>query len=280
MYIRDLQSRVQFMRPDLPAGHASQALQDAARWVARRTGVVRLKVYGTVSVNQYIIDLAAFMGAAAGEFVVLRPTRIMYMPGLDRRSTSLGLLSTANPTIPLATVATAYGFYLATIALTASDGATSYAMQPGDVIQALSGKWVVSPFYKYSVAKDLSKERTYHAKSSPLNTVGYLGGYVVDKDSVSLIPVPVCAVPIQMECSIVPIKEFDNVDFPVEAEDAVIAMAKSLLYQTPNKSGGGMDLGTAEKFSRIADGEVSLLRAVAEGGYGDSEMAPPPHFGN
>ncbi len=280
MYIRDLQSRVQFMRADLPVGYASQALQDAARWVARRTGIVRLKVYGTIAANQYIIDLATFMGAAAGEFTVLRPTRIMYLPGLDRRSTALGVLTAASLTIPLATVAAAYGFYVASVALSASDGVTSYPMQPGDVIQSFNGKWVVTPFYKYSVAKDISKERTYHAKSSPLNTVGYIGGYVVDKDSVSLIPVPTCAVPIQMECSIVPKKEFDNVDFPVEAEDAVIAMAKSLIYQTPNKSGGGMDLITADRFGKIADGEVSLLRAVAEGGYGDSEMAPPPHFGN
>lgn len=280
MNIRDLQSRVQFMRSDLPAGVANLVLQDAARWVARKSGVVRLKKYGYVNPSQYVIDMATFMDATNGQFEVLRPTQIMYLPGLYKSTTALGLLTATSLTIPLATVATAYGFYVATVALTATDGVTSYPMKAGDVIQAVNQKWVVTPFYKYSVARDIAKMRTYRAKESPLNTTGYFGGYVVEKDSISLIPVPTCAVPVQMECSIVPLKEFDSVDFPVEAEDAIIAMAKALLYQIPNKAGGGADLGAAGRFNGVAEGEVSLLRAVAEGGYGDSEMAPPPHFGN
>lgn len=279
MYIRDLLSRAK-IRPDLPDGYIEQALQDAARWVARKTGVVRKTVYGSVDAGEYRIVLGDFMGASAGEFQVLRPTRVMYMPGLDRASTALGALTVAAPTIPLAGAVSEFAFYVATQDLGANDGVTTYPMVQGDVIQAVNGAWVVKEYYKYSVAKDLSSGRLYNAAMSPLNSVGYFGGYVVTKDELLLKPVPRNAVAVMIECSIVPNKEFDTVDFPVEAEDAILCAAKAQILQTPNKSGGGADVVRADKFQMRAEGEVSLVRAIAEGGYGDMEMAPPPHFGN
>jgi hypothetical protein len=87
-------------------------------------------------------------------------------------------------------------------------------------------------------------------------------------------------VAVSIECSIVPNKEFDTVDFPVEAEDAIIALASAQYLSIPNKTGGGVDQARAQRFRLDGQGEVSLVRALAEGGYGDSEQAPPPRFGN
>ncbi len=279
MYIRDLQSRVQFLRQDLPAGYANQALQDAARLICRKTGIVRVRKFGFVYAGQVKVNLATFMGAVAGEFEVLRPTQVMYCPGLDRASTPKGLLTVALPTIPLATIAAPYDFYTATEAMTASDGVKSYVMAEGDVIQAINNVWKITPFYKYRVGKDLRKERLFRALGAPLNSVGYFANYVVEKDSIILTPVPVNALSVMIECSIVPRKEFDDVDFPLDAEDAIIAAAKAQIYATPNKSGGGADAGAAKYHQNQAEGEITLVRAIAEGGYGDSEMAPPPVFG-
>jgi hypothetical protein len=279
MYIRDLQSRVQFLRHDLPAGFANQALQDAARLVARKTGIIRVKVFGFVRKDQVRVDLNTFMGSVAGEFSILRPTQVMYTPGLYRTSTGAAILTATSLTIPLATVATAYSFYVASVALTATDGVTSYPMYQGDIIQAVNRVWVVTPFYRYRAAKDVQKERLYRAVASPLNSVGYFSDYVVEKDGILLRPIPINDVAVQIECSIVPKKEFDDIDFPIDAEDAVLAAAKAQIYGTPNKSGGGADHAAAKYHQNQAEGEITLVRAVADGGYGDAEMAPPPLFG-
>jgi hypothetical protein len=279
MYIRDLQSRVQFLRQDLPAGFASQALQDAARLVARKTGIVRVRKYGHVDAGQVRVNLASFMGAVAGEFEVLRPTQIWYCPGQDRASVFISFLTATALTIPLATAAGAHDFYIATEAIVATDGVTSYSMSEGDVIQAVNGVWKITPFYKFRVASDIRKERLIRALGAPLNSVGYFCNYIVEKDDVILNPVPVNVTAIMMECSIVPRKEFDNIDFPLDAEDAMLAATKAQIYGTPNKSGGGADHGLAKYHQAQAEGEITLVRAIAEGGYGDSEMAPPPKFG-
>jgi hypothetical protein len=279
MFISDLQSRVQPLRSDLPAGYAEQALQDAARWVARKTGIIRTKVWGHAPGGALTLDLPTFMGASAGEFEVLRPTEVMYLRGLYKTSVSLGILTATSLTIPLATVATPYGFYVATVALTASDGVTSYPMNQGDVIQAVNGVWVITPYYKYSIAVDIKKGRLMRATAMPYNNVGYMSNYVVDKDTLYFSPVLTCDVPVSIECSIVPKKEFDTVNFPVDAEDAIIYAAASQYLRMKNKSGGGADLQLAMRYQDKAEGEMSLVRAIAEGGYGDSEMAPPPIFG-
>lgn len=279
MYIRDLQSRVQFLRQDLPVGFVSMALQDAARLVARKTGIVRKIVYGVVTEGTVKVDLRAFMGAVAGEFDVLRPTKVMYCPGLDRAASFISLTSAVVGNIALATVATPFSFYIADAAITLSDGVTSYPLREGDVLCAVNGVWTATPYYKYRIARDVSKPRLLGAQQAPLNSVGYFANFITDRDALFLSPIPVNDVAVQIECSIVPLKEFDNVEFPVDAEDAIIAAAKAQIYGTPNKTGGGADLGTAKHFQAMAEGEISLVRSIAEGGYGDTEMPPPPRFG-
>lgn len=282
MYLRDLQSRVQFLRHDLTVGFAEQALQDAARWVATKTGIVRMQVYGHVSDGQMVVNLASFMGAVAteGSFDILRPTRVMYMPGLNTGSTSLGLLIATSTVIPAATVPVDYGFYVSQAAVTVSDGTSNYSLGIGDVIQTVNNLWVIFKAYKYSVAKDRQKNRAFGIYRSPLNSQGYMSGYYVDKDSITLMPVPNLDVPIMLECSIVPRKDFDTVDFPLDAEECILAKAKEQIYATPNKTGGGANPQQARYFEQRATEEMTLVRAVAEGGYGDTEVVPPPHFGN
>lgn len=279
MYIRDLQSRVQYLRSDIPAGYADQALQDAARYVARKTGIVRKTVYGAVSAGQLRVDLESFMGAGS-DFQILRPTEVMYMPGMDRNGKYKALLTATSLTIPAVAVATAWDFYVASVDLTASDGTKSYPMKAGDVIVKANGVWDVMEYWKYSVARDLKRPRLFRAQNSPMNSNGYISGYSVEKTSLLLTPVPVCDVAVSVECSIVPNKEFDTVDFPVEAEDAIIALASAQYLSVPNKSGGGADLARAQRLRLDGQGEISLVRALADGGYGDSEQAPPPRFGN
>lgn len=281
MYIRDLQSRVQFLRSDIPAGYAEQALQDAARYVARKTGIVRRTVYGHVSAGQLRVDLDAFMGASVNnEFQILRPTEVMYMPGMHRDGTYQDLLTATNLTIPDAGVAADWDFYVASVDLIASDGTSSYSMSAGDVIVNANGTWDVLEYWRYSVARDLKRNRLFRAQNSPMNSNGYISGYSVEKTGLLLTPVPVCDVAVSIECSIVPNKEFDTVDFPVEAEDAIIALASAHYLSIPNKTGGGVDQARAQRYRLDGQGEVSLVRAIAEGGYGDSEQAPPPRFGN
>jgi len=280
MYIRDLQSRVQFLRADLPAGFTNQALQDAARYVARKTGVVRLVKFGHVSAGQLRVDLDSFMGASADEFEVLWPTEVLYIPGMDRDATFKALLTPTSLTIPLIGAATDWDFYTATEDLTASDGVTSYPMKQGDVIIATNGVWKITEYWKSAVARDARRGRLFRAQNSPMNSNGYLSGYSVERKSLLLTPVPVSDVSLSIECAIVPKKEFDNIDLPIEAEDAVIEIAKSYILALPNKTGGGANPQLAALHARNGDGEVSLVRALAEGGYGDSEVAPPPKFGN
>lgn len=279
MYLRDLQSRVQFLRQDLPAGFANQALQDAARLVARKTGIVRVKSFGSVASDTARIDLKAFMGSVANEFVILRPTQVMYCPGLDRSASFLGMASAVVGNIPLAVNATNFGFYITDVAGSLSDGVTTYTLGEGDVLSAINGVWTRTPFYKYRIARDLGKGKLMGVQPAPFNAVGYFAHYVVERDAILLSPVPVSTVAVQIECSIVPKKEFDNVEFPVDAEDAIVSVAKAQLYGTPNKAGGGADFGAAKYFQAQAEGEITLVRAVAEGGYGDSEMVAPPRFG-
>lgn len=279
MYIRDLQSRVQFLRSDIPAGYAEQALQDAARYVARKTGIVRKVVYGAILEGQLRVDLDSFMGSGS-DFQILRPTEVMYIPGMHRDGTYMGLLTAVSNIIPDVTTSDDWDFYVASVSLVATDGTTSYPMSPGDVIVSTNGAWVVTEYWKASVARDLKRNRLFRAQNSPMNSNGYISGYSVEKTSLLLTPVPVCDVAVSIECSIVPNKEFDTVDFPVEAEDAIIALASAQYLSIPNKTGGGVDQARAQRYRLDGQGEVSLVRAIAEGGYGDSEQAPPPRFGN
>jgi hypothetical protein len=280
MYLRDLQSRVQFLRHDLERGFVEQALQDAARWVATKTGVVRTKVYDHVNNGQLVVSLASFMQAATGQFDVLRPTRVMYMPGLNTGSVCVGALTSVSTTIPAPTVPANFSFYVSQAAITVSDGTKSYVLGVGDVIQVVNKLWVIFQAYKYSVAKDRKKERAFGLYKSPMNSVGYMSGYYVDKDSITINPVPNLDIPLMIECSVVPKKDFDTVDFPLDAEECLLAKAKEQLYAMPNKSGGGANEQKASMWRKIADDEKDLVRAVADGGYGDTEVVPPPLFGN
>ena len=279
MYIADLQSRVQMLRHDLTAGMAEQALQDAARYVARKTGIVRVKAFGYVPTSKLSLDLPTFMDASTGDFDVLRPTEVMYLRGLNVASVHLGILTATSLTIPLVGAATPFGFYIASVGLTATDGVTSYPMNQGDVIQAYYGVWTITPYYRFSESTDLKKTRLTRATTMPYNNVGYFTNYVVDKNTLIFSPVPICDVPVSIECSIVPHKEFDTIDFPVDAEDALIYAARAQFMAMKNKTGGGADMVAALKYQDRADGEVSLVRSIAEGGYGDTEAAPPPRFG-
>lgn len=280
MYIRELQGRVQYLRNDLPVGFSEQALQDAARYVARKTGIIRTTVNGYFPANAVNVDVAAFMNAALNSFTVLRVTQLVCYAGTDKSSVYRGSISSALPTIPLATDATPFGFYVATGDVSATDGVTIYPMFSGDSIQNVDGVWVVTPSWKYSVMRDVKKGRLFGTIRAPLNNYGRIGDYMTDdKNNILLSPVPAYDTPANMTCSIVPNKEFENIDIPVDAEDAVILYAKERIFSTPNKSGGGADHVAARKAKLDADGEISLVRAIADGGYGETEMAAPPQFG-
>jgi hypothetical protein len=289
MYIRELQGRVQFLRHDLPVGFAEQALQDAARYVARKTGIIRVTSYGYAPANVLRLDLPTFMDAAAGDFRILRPTEIMGYAGTSKDSVFIGTLSPSIPgttnVIPAAGSATAFGFYMVTADCTpatvqVSDGTNLYTMAAGDSIQNVDGVWKVTQRWKYSMIRDKSKGRTFGTLPEPLNQTGRIGSYLSDNaNTILLTPVPQYDTPIIITCSIVPNKEFENIDIPPEAEDAIIHVARERILSTPNKSGGGADHVSAAKAKAQADGEISLVRAIAEGGYGEVEMAAPPLFG-
>jgi hypothetical protein len=284
MYIRELQGRVQYLRHDLPVGFSEQALQDAARYVARKTGIIRTTVYGYLPANQVTLDLNAFMGSVAGSFVILRPTQIMAYTGILVNSAFQSLLTPTSFTVPAPSVALPNVFYVASAAITATDGTTTYPMNAGDTIQnqtPTSGKWVVVPGWKYSVMSDISKGRMFGTIRQPLNNVGMAANFIVDdKASILLTPVPVTDTPVSITCSIVPQKEFENIDIPVDAEDAIVLCASERIMRSPNKAGGGADHPRADKFGVRAEGEISLIRAIAEAGYGEAEIAAPPRFGN
>ena len=289
MYIRELQGRVQYLRHDLPVGFSEQALQDAARYVARKTGIVRLTAYGYAPANVVRLDLPTFMGATVNDFRILRPTQVMGYAGTSKDSVYLGTVDPTAPptsnTIPDATVATNFGFYIATADCTTAtaqvtDGTNFYTMHAGDSIQNIDGQWKITELWKYSMIRDQSKGYVFGTMPSPMNGIGRVGGYVVDdSNTILMTPVPQYDTPIVITCSIVPNKEFDNIDIPPEAEDAIIMVARERILSTPNKSGGGADHAAAAKAKVLADGEISLVRAIAEGGYGESMMVAPPVFG-
>lgn len=280
MYIHDLQSQLQFLRRDLETGFVDTALQDAARWVAIKTGIVRKKVYDHVNVNTLTVDLPTFMGSVVGGFTILRPVHVMYYPGIKPGSICTSTITVPTFTIPLATVAPDLSFYVAGVDTNLFDGVTHYLLNAGDSLQVIGKKWVTNPVYKYNMADDVQKTRLQHAHPSPYNQIGGFNSYVVGNGDIKLIPIPNCDTPVSIECSIVPIKEFENIGFPIDAEDALLYAAKWRLYAIPNKSGGGADEGKADKYMRLARDEAALVRGIAEFGYGDVEMAPPPLFGS
>ena len=284
MYIRDLQSRVQLLRSDIPPGFAEQALEDAARYVARKTGIVRTRVYGHVATGQSKIDLDTFMGSAAAGYTILRPTELTFIPGMHRDAIYGGLLTAAAPPVPgilLIPVAPAeWTYYVASANLTATDGTNSYPMSAGDAIVYHDGAWAITEYWKSKIGRDIRKGRQFAANVAPMNSNGYVSGYAVEQHALLLYPIPVSDVAVSLECSIVPNKDFDTVDFPVEAEDAIVELARAQYLSIPNKAGGGANIQLAQRHLQNGQGEVSLVRAVAEGGYGDSEVAPPPRFGN
>ena len=281
MYIRELQGRVQYLRHDLPVGFSEQALQDAARYVARKTGIIRITAYGYFPANQVKVDLDAFMGSTVGEFVILRPTQLMAYTGILVHSNFQAMLTALAFTIPLAPSAGVNDFYVASEPLNATDGVTSYPMNAGDTIQNQNGVWIVIQGWKYSVMTDISKGRMFGTIRQPLNNFGMLANFIIDdKSNILLTPVPATDTPVVMTCSIVPKKEFENIDIPVDAEDAIIWCARERILGTPNKAGGGANLGEAAKAGQMAVGEISLVRAIAESGYGEVEMAAPHRFGN
>lgn len=278
MYIRDLQSRVQLLRSDIPPGFAEQALEDAARYVARKTGIVRTRVYGHVATGQSRIDLDTFMGSAAAGYTILRPTELTFIPGMNRGAFYDGLLTPTNLTLTVGPPDWTY--MVATATLTATDGTNFYPMVAGDIIVYDGTAWSVTQFWKSKIARDVRKGRQFAANVAPMNSNGYVSGYAVEQHSLLLYPIPVSDVAVSLECSIVPNKDFDTVDFPVEAEDAIVELARAQYLSIPNKAGGGANIQLAQRHLQNGQGEVSLVRAVAEGGYGDSEVAPPPRFGN
>jgi len=281
MKIRELQGRVQYLRPDLPVGFSEQALQDAARYVARKTGIIRKTVAGYFPADTVRVDLNSFMNAVTEEYTILRATQLMCYAGINRQSVFSGTINATSPTIPLPTIEPDFNFFVATTDVTAFDGVTSYPMAMGDTIQVLNNVWVVTPNWKYAVMRDKAKGKLFGTVRTPLNSYGAIADFMVDdKNTLLLSPVPNTDTPCMITCSIVPSKEFDEIDIPVDAEDAIIMVARERILGTPNKAGGGADQAAARKAKLDADGEISLVRAIAEGGYGEVMMAAPPHFGN
>lgn len=279
MLIRDLQSRVQMLRSDIPSGYAEQALADAARYVARKTGIVKKRVYGHIAADQLRVDLDTFMGSEAGGFDILRPTELTFIPGMHRDSVFGALRSAATPYLPDDT--TQWSFYVCEDSFHAQNNYWSAEVTAGDVIVYKGNQqWEVVEFWKSKIGRDVRMGRQWKTVTAPMNSHGYLSGYAVDQHGLILHPVPVSDVAVSIECSIVPKKDFDEIDFPVEAEDAIVEMARSQYLAIPNKAGGGANIQLAQRHLLNAQGEISLVRAIAEGGYGDSEIAAPPRFGN
>ena len=246
MYIRDLQSRVQVLRSDIPSGFAEQALADAARYVARKTGIVKKRVYGHIAADQLRVDLDTFMGSEAVGFDILRPTELTFIPGMHRDSIFGGLIETAEYT--LAATPDDWEFCVAAVACVASDGATDYVMAAGDTIVYNGSSWQVVEFWKSKIGRDVRMGRQWKTVTAPMNSHGYLSGYAVDQHGLILHPVPVSDVAVSIECSIVPKKDFDEIDFPVEAEDAIVEMARSQYLAIPNKAGGGANIQLAQRY--------------------------------
>lgn len=266
--LRDLLGRVTPYRPDLKDEQVFQILRESMRRVCKNAQILRTTLVTTGAKQPVQIDGA-----------LLRVERIMmYAPEGE-----FYFLKAATPaTIALEAVAasnTPGSFYVATAAGDATgDNIDITGVTAGDIIWSSGGVWNLISGTKLTTIYQRNEPTDALTLRDPNGPTGVPYTWTQANGAIRFYPNPEYDYPTSYEVSYVPnlLTEGDDLELPVEAEDAIVEGAIAGALMMP---GEGKDVNHSMVHDRKASIEIAKLKAIAALGYGGSAYYQTGFFG-
>jgi len=279
--LRDLLVRVHLFRPDLDEALNLTALEEAARDIARETGIateVQTPVKLACGTTQTTVAPAT--GSDLVRVIEVRCPQIPINQSIPSTQ-YLGLwnaLTNDDPSgdpIGLATSKLIYQFYLVSVAgATSVDGITTWNV--GDVVINFGTKWGRISLEEYVHVAEVSGPAIRNSTSTPQANNGFPTTFSQENGIITFYPVPENDLAIQLKLSVVSNgKEIESQEFPVDCANALVYGALEFAFNLP---GQGQNLKLADMYRVRYQKERANIRAVAMLGYGGSPFYKPSNF--
>ena len=267
--IRDMLPEVILMRPDLKDSMGDEiglwAIRNTIAAICRRTQILK--------------DENTTANFAAGTSVSLITPNDGRLLRIERvRVGDLGVetpdyngtwnASTNTPTLASTTTGK---FYIVSVAGTQS----SVSYEVGDVVVYAGSAWNKVPTTDFLELHQENKPTVENHSRVAQSADGFPCGWAQDNGSIVFYPRLANDTPIIVSYSYVPGEDYTTIDFPPEAEDAIIPGAQSLLLSLPGKL---QNLAMSQQLTRDFERGVRNVRATALFGYGGSPQYNPGFF--
>lgn len=262
--IRDLLPRVQQYRPDVVDEVCIWALREAARDIARFSGIA----------EKVLSPIPLYAGAATQNVSLANPDNSIRV----KRIKSIRIAQVPNPSSYLggwdaysntpalddSTFPSQYGFYIVTVGGTTSLGGISQ-WNAGDIIYSNGSAWkrmAVEEFTTVWVQNKPSVDRNINQPQAGLN----MPLRWAERDGVAYFyPRPEFDIAVEYSVNYEPLGEFSEIGMTTDAIDGIVYGALEALYRLP---GANMDLKSAEVWRMRFLKERANMKTLAT--YGDS----------
>ena len=275
--IRDLLYRVKAFFPDATEAVALGALEDAAKDVARETGLGReTLVPVSLPVGTKLLTVTPSTGN------VLRRVEQVRIPNIPYNSTLVGKqykgvwnATTNTPDIGAASAGNKFEWYLVTTAgTTDKDGITSWAV--GDIVINYTTEWQKITLEEYFLITEVNQPSSDLTLSQPQKQNAFPARFSQENGVLKFFPPTQTDTAIQLKLQIIPTGEVETVAFPQSAVNALVYYALEFMYQLPGKN---QNLAMSAVYHRRYLIERAELRSIAEIGDAGSPFYVPANFG-
>jgi len=219
-------------RPDLknpkPEARAMHALEDAARRIAQECMICQeTSLPVVVPANTLTVASSPLLGKTiriTSVKVAVTPYTSSYVGDWDASINSPALTDSGWPT--------AGSFYIVSAAGTTILGGIS-AWSVGDLIYSDGSSWKQIRIDQYRAIRELNKPTMDLGSPSPQSGRSTPWGFSQENGIIYLYDPPKCDCAIQITQSITPTSEMSSIEFPEEAEWAILDGAKAYLLELP-----------------------------------------------
>lgn len=278
--IRDLLARVHQHRPDLIEGQSLWALQEAARDVAKYTGICQVTqvphpLYANTS------KLAITPDDTGSTLIRVLRVRVASIPqnlqlnGVQYVSGWNASTNTPTITSGSASGANQYTFYIVTVAGTTHvDQETTFNV--GDVLYSTGTEWKKIKLEEYLTSRENNSPSINLSISRPQDSPGFPNYWAQEQGTVFFYAPPKGDTSMELTLSVVPSRN-QLVDdtapwtFPMEVEECLVYGALDYLYRLP---GTGQALAQADNWRVRYLKERANIRTIAMLGNGSAWYQP------
>jgi hypothetical protein len=278
--IRDLLARVHQYRPDLLEGQSIWALQEAARDIAKYTGICQITQapHPLLANTSKLLIVPDDTGSTVIRILQIRVASIpqnLQLVGVQFINYWNAATNTPAITSGTASSANQYEFYIVQVAgTTAVDSETTF--NAGDVLYSTGTAWKKIKLEEYLTSQENNLQSINLNISRPQDSAGFPNYWAQDQGTVFFYAPPKGDTAMELKLSVVPSRNqlIDDTapwTFPMEVEEALEYGALDRLFRLP---GANQSIVQGEAYRVRYLKERANIRTIAMLGNGSAWYQP------